>query len=158
MCAYSLRHPQVKSGCNSLTRRPTIGCWAYFLRLGSENCYQRSIIRKVLYTDGAKYAADEGGAYWLLDEIAILRHTAKMSPLNIFRCSGSPSPRTTQRRWPATTAIASSSSARKSSTRLSDRGNHVVFANNTSTCRASTGRSCPAPAVTGSANFPSETP
>jgi hypothetical protein len=27
----------------------------------------------VLFTDGAKYVADHGGAYWLLDEIAITR-------------------------------------------------------------------------------------
>jgi hypothetical protein len=27
----------------------------------------------VLFTDGAKYVADEGGAYWLLDEIAIIQ-------------------------------------------------------------------------------------
>jgi hypothetical protein len=26
---------------------------------------------KVLYTDGAKYVAEAGGAYWLLDEIAL---------------------------------------------------------------------------------------
>jgi hypothetical protein len=27
----------------------------------------------VLFTDGAKYVADHGGAYWLLDEIAIIQ-------------------------------------------------------------------------------------
>src|SRR5216684_681209 len=27
--------------------------------------------RNVLFTDGAKYVADQGGAYWLLDEIAL---------------------------------------------------------------------------------------
>jgi Family of unknown function (DUF6876) len=31
----------------------------------------RKRVGKSLYTDGAKYVADEAGAYWLLDEIAI---------------------------------------------------------------------------------------
>ena len=38
---------------------------------GSENWYRHGINRAVLYTDGAKYVADQGGAYWLLDIIAI---------------------------------------------------------------------------------------
>jgi hypothetical protein len=38
---------------------------------GSENWYQHGINRNVLFTDGAKYIADEGGANWLLDAIAI---------------------------------------------------------------------------------------
>jgi hypothetical protein len=38
---------------------------------GSENWYRHGVNRNVLFTDGAKYVADEGGAYWLLDEIAI---------------------------------------------------------------------------------------
>lgn len=40
---------------------------------GSENWYRHGINRNVLFTDGAKYVADEGGAYWLLDEIAIIQ-------------------------------------------------------------------------------------
>ena len=27
--------------------------------------------RNILYTDGAKYVADQAGAYWLLDAIAL---------------------------------------------------------------------------------------
>jgi len=38
---------------------------------GTENWHRFGINRKVLCTDGAKYVADEGGAYWLLDAIAI---------------------------------------------------------------------------------------
>lgn len=38
---------------------------------GSENWYRHGINRRVVFTDGAKYVADEGGAYWLLDAIAI---------------------------------------------------------------------------------------
>jgi hypothetical protein len=37
---------------------------------GSENWY-RHWLGKVLYTDGVKYVADQAGAYWLIDEIAI---------------------------------------------------------------------------------------
>jgi hypothetical protein len=38
---------------------------------GTENWYRHGINRNVLYTDGAKFVADAGGAYWLLDAIAI---------------------------------------------------------------------------------------
>ncbi len=37
---------------------------------GSEHWYRHALVRKVVYTDGAKYVADTGGAYWLIDEIA----------------------------------------------------------------------------------------
>jgi len=37
---------------------------------GSENWYQHWL-GKCLYTDGAKYVADQAGANWLIDEIAI---------------------------------------------------------------------------------------
>jgi hypothetical protein len=38
---------------------------------GSENWYRHGLVRDVLFTDGAKYVADAGRAYWLLDEIAL---------------------------------------------------------------------------------------
>lgn len=38
---------------------------------GSEQWYRHGLVREVLFTDGAKYLADRGGAYWLLDEIAL---------------------------------------------------------------------------------------
>jgi hypothetical protein len=38
---------------------------------GSENWYRVGINRKILFTDGTKYVADQAGAYWLLDIIAI---------------------------------------------------------------------------------------
>jgi len=41
---------------------------------GSENWYRHGINRSVVFTDGAKYVADQGGAYWLLDAIAIAQH------------------------------------------------------------------------------------
>ena len=40
---------------------------------GTENWYRHPINRKVLYTDGARFLAEAGGAYWLLDEIAIIQ-------------------------------------------------------------------------------------
>lgn len=44
---------------------------------GSENWYRHGINRNVTFTDGAKYVADEGGAYWLLDAIAICQRFEK---------------------------------------------------------------------------------
>ena len=40
---------------------------------GSETWYRHGINRNVLFTDGAKYVADQAGAHWLLDEIAIIQ-------------------------------------------------------------------------------------
>jgi hypothetical protein len=37
---------------------------------GSETWYRHSLCPKILYTDGAQYVAEKGGAYWLLDIIA----------------------------------------------------------------------------------------
>ncbi len=37
---------------------------------GTERWYCHPLVREVLYTDGAQYVAENGGAYWLLDEIA----------------------------------------------------------------------------------------
>ena len=38
---------------------------------GSETWWRHALVRDVVFTDGAKHVADAGGAYWLLDEIAI---------------------------------------------------------------------------------------
>ena len=40
---------------------------------GTEQYYRHGINRRVLFTDGAKYVADAAGAYWLLDEIALVQ-------------------------------------------------------------------------------------
>jgi hypothetical protein len=40
---------------------------------GTEQWYRHSINRNILYTDGAQYVAEHGGAYWLLDEIALIQ-------------------------------------------------------------------------------------
>jgi hypothetical protein len=34
--------------------------------IGSEYWYRHGLVKNVLYTDGAKYVADAGGAYWAL--------------------------------------------------------------------------------------------
>jgi hypothetical protein len=34
-------------------------------------------VRCVLYTDGAQYLAEQGGAYWLIDEIALAQRYEK---------------------------------------------------------------------------------
>ena len=44
---------------------------------GTEQWYRHALNRKVLFTDGAKYVADEGDANWLLDEIALAQHYEK---------------------------------------------------------------------------------
>ena len=38
---------------------------------GTEHWYRHPLAPGVLYTDGARYVAEAGGAYWLLDSIAI---------------------------------------------------------------------------------------
>jgi hypothetical protein len=44
---------------------------------GSEQWHRHGLVREVLFTDGAKYLADRGGAYWLLDEIALAQRHGK---------------------------------------------------------------------------------
>jgi hypothetical protein len=47
---------------------------------GTEQWYRHSINRTVLYTDGAQYVAEHGGAYCLLDEIALIQpHDKKVA-------------------------------------------------------------------------------
>jgi hypothetical protein len=38
---------------------------------GSQEWFRHGLNRNILFTEGAKYVADECGAYWLLDEIAL---------------------------------------------------------------------------------------
>lgn len=46
---------------------------------GTENWYRHQIVRSILYTDGARYVAQNGGAYWLLDEIALSQHKPEIA-------------------------------------------------------------------------------
>ena len=40
---------------------------------GSQQWHRHGINRKVIFTHGAKLVADQAGAYWLIDEIAIIQ-------------------------------------------------------------------------------------
>ena len=51
--------------------RPTLTAADLAAFHGTAHWYRHGVIRNVLYTDGAKYVADQAGAYWLLDAIAI---------------------------------------------------------------------------------------
>jgi len=44
---------------------------------GSETWYRHGLVRNILFTDGAKFVADRGGAYWLIDEIALAQRGVK---------------------------------------------------------------------------------
>ncbi len=44
---------------------------------GTETWFRHGINRDVLYTDGAQFVAEHGGAYWLLDAIAIAQQFDK---------------------------------------------------------------------------------
>ncbi|KAB2907036.1 MAG: hypothetical protein F9K26_12665 [Ignavibacteriaceae bacterium] len=44
---------------------------------GTETWYRHPLVKTVLYTEGAQYVAEAGGAYWLLDEIAFAQKSVK---------------------------------------------------------------------------------
>jgi hypothetical protein len=52
---------------------------------GSAHWYRHALNRKVLFTDGAKYVADHAGAYWLLDEIALIQPYDKRVAAEAFQ-------------------------------------------------------------------------
>jgi hypothetical protein len=52
---------------------------------GSETWYRHGLVRSVLYTEGAKYLAEKGGAYWLLDEIALAQKTCPALAAEAFQ-------------------------------------------------------------------------
>lgn len=56
--------------------------------IGTEHWYQHGLVRSITYTDGAKYVADNGGAYWLLDEIALAQKfsaAVKSEPFQLWK-------------------------------------------------------------------------
>ena len=53
---------------------------------GSETWYRHAMVRDVLYTDGVKYVAETGGAYWLIDEIAFAQRFDKLLAAEEFQC------------------------------------------------------------------------
>jgi hypothetical protein len=53
-----------------MTQETTLTKAALAQFIGTERWYRHPLAREVLYTDGARFVAEAGGAYWLLDEIA----------------------------------------------------------------------------------------
>ena len=56
--------------------------------IGSEHWFQHGLVRTITFTDGAKYVADAGGAYWLLDEIALAQKfnaAVKAEPFQVWK-------------------------------------------------------------------------
>lgn len=45
---------------------------------GSEQFFRHALMRQVVYTEGVKYLAEHGGAYWLVDKIATLQLEPKV--------------------------------------------------------------------------------
>lgn len=52
---------------------------------GSEQWFRSAVNRNVLYTEGAQYVASEGGAYWLLDKIALMQRYGKQVAAEEFQ-------------------------------------------------------------------------
>ena len=52
---------------------------------GTEYWYRHGMVRSILFTDGAKYVAETGGAYWLLDEIAFAQKSKKKVAVEEFQ-------------------------------------------------------------------------
>ena len=53
--------------------------------IGTEQWHRHSFVRTVLYTDGVKYVAEKGGAYWLLDDIAFAQRKHKRVAAEAFQ-------------------------------------------------------------------------
>ena len=45
---------------------------------GTEHYYRHNLLRSIRYTDGVKYVAETGGAYWLIDIIASVQLDPKV--------------------------------------------------------------------------------
>lgn len=55
---------------------------------GSEEWYRHAFNRGVIYTQGVRYVADQAGAYWLLDEIALAQlaiPAVKAEPFQVWK-------------------------------------------------------------------------
>lgn len=46
---------------------------------GTEQWYRHPLVRNVYYTDGIHYLAETAGAYWLINEIALLQLESRIS-------------------------------------------------------------------------------
>src|SRR5215472_12370304 len=52
---------------------------------GTEHWYRFGLVPNIVCTDGAKYVADQAGAYWLLDEIAFAQKGEKAVAAEAFQ-------------------------------------------------------------------------
>ena len=54
---------------------------------GTDHWYRHPLVGSVTYTDGAQYVAERGGAYWLLDIIAVAQKhdkAVKAEPFQVW--------------------------------------------------------------------------
>jgi len=77
--AWTLVFPLMGTQPRSRTMTHTLTQAALKHFTGSEQWYRHSLVRSIVYTDGARRVAEAGGAYWLLDEIALAQHAAKIA-------------------------------------------------------------------------------
>ena len=68
-----------------MTKTPTLRKADLRQFTGSEHWYKHGLNSTVLFTDGAKYVADTAGAYWLLDEIALIQPYDKRVAATAFQ-------------------------------------------------------------------------
>lgn len=52
---------------------------------GSEFLYKHSLVKRVRYTDGVRFVAEHGGAYWLIDEIAFAQFSEQRLLDEVFQ-------------------------------------------------------------------------
>ena len=52
---------------------------------GTEQWHRHSFVHTLLYTDGVKYVAEKGGAYWLIDDIAFAQRRYKRVAAEAFQ-------------------------------------------------------------------------
>ena len=81
---------------------------------GTEQWFRHGLNRKVLYTDGVQYVAEQAGAYWLVDEIALAQAyiaPVKATPVRRRGLRPSTMPRPGRRSPPSVRCSASSKAA-----------------------------------------------
>ena len=57
------------------TERPILRAADLMQFTGTERWFRHALVRDVLHTEGVQYLAERGGAYWLIDEIALAQRT-----------------------------------------------------------------------------------
>jgi hypothetical protein len=85
---------------------------------GSEHWYRHGLIRSVSYTDGAQYAAEHGGAYWLLALSPLRKSMTGLLVPSLFRSGPSRCAAIGEAWLSVTTATAESFTCRNSNTRI----------------------------------------